>query len=126
MLPYEDFLTELRRLRTEISALISVLKVIDSTMNKYCSVSAGKNFFEVNFPTKLSSETGILPGQKDFRPFYTINQAARLMKIPAQKVYYAARTGLLKAAREGGMWLIHIDNIRTYQEGYLAKSSQES
>ena len=51
--------------------------------------------------------------------YYSVNQAARLLGVPAQKIYYATRVGLLKAHRKGAAWVIHTDDIRGYQENYL-------
>ena len=51
--------------------------------------------------------------------FYSVGQAAKLLKVPAQKIYYATRVGLLKAHRKGAAWVIHIDDIRGYEENYL-------
>ena len=51
--------------------------------------------------------------------FYSVNQAAKLMNVPAQKIYYATRVGLLKAHRKGAAWVIHTDDIKSYQENYL-------
>ena len=53
--------------------------------------------------------------------YYSINQAAKVMNVPAQKIYYATRVGLLKAHRKGAAWVIHIDDIKSYQENYLDK-----
>ena len=51
--------------------------------------------------------------------YYSVNQAAKLLGVPAQKIYYATRSKLLKASRKGAAWVVHIDDIRTYQESYL-------
>jgi excisionase family DNA binding protein len=51
--------------------------------------------------------------------FYSVNQAAKMLNVPAQKIYYATRVGLLKASRKGAAWVIHIDDIKGYQENYL-------
>ena len=53
-----------------------------------------------------------------------INQAAKLLNVPAQKLYYATRVGLLKAHRKGAAWVIHIEDLKGYQENYLNRSSQ--
>jgi hypothetical protein len=50
---------------------------------------------------------------------YSINQAAKLLGVPAQKIYYATRVGLLKSSRKGAAWIIHIEDIKSYQENYL-------
>lgn len=51
--------------------------------------------------------------------FFSVNQAAKLLNVPAQKIYYATRVGLLKASRKGAAWVINIDDIKLYQENYL-------
>jgi excisionase family DNA binding protein len=51
--------------------------------------------------------------------FYSIQQASKMLNIPYQKVYYATRIGLMKAVRKGSAWVIHIDDIRSYQKSYL-------
>lgn len=56
--------------------------------------------------------------------FYSVNQAAKLLNVPAQKIYYATRVGLLKAHRKGAAWVIHIEDIKGYQENYLNRTSQ--
>jgi len=53
--------------------------------------------------------------------FYSIQQTAKMLNIPYQKVYYATRIGLMKAVRKGSAWVIHIDEIRNYQDNYLNK-----
>jgi excisionase family DNA binding protein len=51
--------------------------------------------------------------------YYSVNQAARKLNVPAQKIYYATRVGLMKAHRKGAAWVVHEDDIRLYQENYL-------
>src|SRR3990170_1182457 len=53
--------------------------------------------------------------------FYSINQAARMLGVPAQKIYYATRVGHMKAVRKGAAWVIHITDIRQYKENYLGR-----
>lgn len=53
--------------------------------------------------------------------YYSINQTAKLLNVPAQKIYYATRVGLLKAIRKGAAWVVHIDDIKGYRENYLEK-----
>src|SRR5579863_2570295 len=57
--------------------------------------------------------------------FYSVNQVAKMLNVPAQKIYYATRVGLMKAHRKGAAWVIHIDDIKSYQQNYLNKKSQE-
>lgn len=51
--------------------------------------------------------------------YYSVNQTAKLLNVPAQKIYYATRVGLLKATRKGAAWIISIEDIKGYQENYL-------
>ena len=53
--------------------------------------------------------------------YFSVNQTAKVLNVPAQKIYYATRVGLLKASRKGAAWVIHIDDIKSYQENYLNK-----
>ncbi len=57
--------------------------------------------------------------------FYSVNQVAKMLNVPAQKIYYATRVGLMKAHRKGAAWVIHIEDIKSYQQNYLSKKSQE-
>lgn len=54
--------------------------------------------------------------------FFSVNQAAKMLGVPAQKIYYATRVGLLKASRKGAAWVIHSNDIQGYRESYLSRS----
>ena len=56
--------------------------------------------------------------------YYSVNQVAKMLNVPAQKIYYATRVGLLKATRKGAAWVIHMGEIKNYQENYLAKQQR--
>lgn len=60
----------------------------------------------------------------NIKGFYSVNQAAKMLGVPAQKIYYATRVGLLKAIRKGAAWVIHANDIKQYQENYLNKKTQ--
>lgn len=53
--------------------------------------------------------------------YYSVNQTAKMLNVPAQKIYYATRVGLLKAIRKGAAWVISIEDIKGYRENYLEK-----
>lgn len=55
--------------------------------------------------------------------FYSVNQVAKMLSVPAQKIYYATRVGVLKAQRRGAAWVIHSDDIKNYSETNLKKKS---
>src|SRR5271170_4293348 len=53
---------------------------------------------------KYSRTKSIYNGELLFdqkKGFYSVNQAAKMLGVPAQKIYYATRVGLLKAIRKG-------------------------
>lgn len=58
--------------------------------------------------------------------YYSVNQAAKLLGVPSQKIYYATRVGLLKASRKGAAWVIHVDDINGYKENYLRQQLEDS
>jgi excisionase family DNA binding protein len=58
--------------------------------------------------------------------YFSVNQTAKVLGVPAQKIYYATRVGLLKASRKGAAWVIHIDDINGYRENYLNKQMEDS
>lgn len=46
--------------------------------------------------------------------YYSVNQSARMLSVPAQKIYYATRIGALKAHRKGAAWVIHENDLKEY------------
>jgi len=73
---------------------------------------------------KYSRSKSMFDGQLLFdnkQGFFSIQQAAKILNISYQKVYYATRIGLLKASRKGAAWVVHIDELKRYQESYLNK-----
>lgn len=78
--------------------------------------------------SKYSRTKSMFNGELVFdkaKGFHSINQVAKMLNVPAQKIYYATRIGLMKAHRKGAAWVIHIDDVRAYQENYLNKRAQE-
>jgi len=68
----------------------------------------------------------LLFGDND-KGFHSVNQVAKMLGVPAQKIYYATRIGMLKATRRGAAWVVHTEDLREYQEKYLNKRTvQES
>lgn len=51
--------------------------------------------------------------------FFSIQQASKMLNVPYQKIYYATRIGLLKASRKGSAWVVHVDDLKKYQDSYL-------
>lgn len=55
--------------------------------------------------------------------YFSVNQVAKILGIPAQKVYYATRTGMLKGTRKGAAWVIHVEEVNRYKGEYLEKKA---
>ena len=55
--------------------------------------------------------------------FYSINQTAKMLNVPAQKIYYATRIRQLQASRKGAAWVVHVNDIKAYKEKYLVRPS---
>lgn len=71
---------------------------------------------------KYSRAKSLFDGELLFdnlRGYYSVNQVASILKVPPQKIYYATRSGMLRAQRRGAAWVIHIEDIKQYQAGYL-------
>jgi excisionase family DNA binding protein len=71
---------------------------------------------------KYSRTKSIFDGELLFdnlKGYYSVGQAAKFLNVPAQKIYYATRVGLLKATRKGAAWVIHLDELTNYQDNYL-------
>lgn len=73
---------------------------------------------------KYSRSKSVFNGELVFdngKGFHSVNQVAKMLGVPAQKIYYATRVGLLKAIRKGAAWVIHANDIANYRETYLEK-----
>lgn len=53
--------------------------------------------------------------------YFSVNQTAKKLNVPPQKIYYATRSGKLKAERKGAAWVIQESEIEEYRARYLAK-----
>ncbi|MCH9616952.1 MAG: EUO transcription factor [Chlamydiia bacterium] len=73
---------------------------------------------------KYSRAKSMFDGELVFdnhKGYFSVNQVAKMLGVPPQKIYYATRIGLMKAIRKGAAWVIHSDDIKNYQENYLNK-----
>ena len=57
--------------------------------------------------------------------YYSVNQVAEMLKVPAQKIYYATRVGMLTAHRKGAAWVIHSEDVKQYMDSFLGKKNQK-
>ena len=77
---------------------------------------------------KYSRTKSVFNGELLFdnkKGYFSVNQVADLLKVPNQKIYYATRVGHLKAHRKGAAWVIHEDDVKSYQEAYLKKKTSK-
>jgi excisionase family DNA binding protein len=73
---------------------------------------------------KYSRAKSMFDGELVFdnhKGYFSVNQVAKMLGVPPQKIYYATRIGLMKAIRKGAAWVIHSDDVKNYQENYLNK-----
>ena len=71
---------------------------------------------------KYSRSKSMFQGELVFdndKGYHSVNQVAKMLKVPAQKIYYATRIGQLKAVRKGAAWVIHSDDVREYSEKHV-------
>jgi excisionase family DNA binding protein len=76
---------------------------------------------------KYSRSKSVFNGELLFdnnKGYFSVNQVAQMLSVPAQKIYYATRIGLLKAHRKGAAWVIHSDDMKEYQEKYIQKKNR--
>lgn len=76
---------------------------------------------------KYSRAKSVFDGELLFdsnKGFFSVNQVAEMLSVPAQKIYYATRIGLLKAHRKGAAWVIHADDMKDYQDKHVQKKSR--
>lgn len=78
---------------------------------------------------KYSRSKSVFDGELIFdnnKGYFSVNQVAKMLEVPAQKIYYATRIGYMKAIRKGAAWVIHSDDIEAYKREYLqAKQRRE-
>ena len=76
---------------------------------------------------KYSRTKSVFNGELLFdknKGYFSVNQVAEMLSVPAQKIYYATRIGILKAHRKGAAWVIHADDMKEYQEKHVQKKNR--
>lgn len=58
--------------------------------------------------------------------YYSVNQVAKMLSVPAQKIYYATRIGKLKAHRKGAAWVVSVEDVKAYTEAHLKKKARKA
>jgi excisionase family DNA binding protein len=78
---------------------------------------------------KYSRSKSMFDGELVFdnkKGFFSVNQVAKMLKVPAQQIYYATRTKQLKAVRKGAAWVIHEEDVKEYAAKYVGKKVKVS
>ncbi len=78
---------------------------------------------------KYSRSKSVYNGELLFdnlKGYYSVNQVAKMLSVPAQKIYYATRIGKLKAHRKGAAWVIHSDDVKMYGEEHMKKKARKA
>lgn len=57
--------------------------------------------------------------------YYSVNQVSKILGVPAQHIYYATRSGYLKAHRKGAAWVMHMDDIKEYQSKHVQQKKAD-
>ncbi|NGX58028.1 MAG: hypothetical protein K940chlam3_00929 [Chlamydiae bacterium] len=73
---------------------------------------------------KYSRKKSMFDGELLFdneKGFYSVKQAAEMLGVPVQKIYYATRIGRLQAHRKGSAWVVHEDDVKQYKATYVEK-----
>lgn len=73
---------------------------------------------------KYSRAKSMFDGELIFdrnKGYYSVKESAKYLQVPAQKIYYATRIGMLKAHRKGAAWVIHENDLKAYQAQHLKK-----
>jgi excisionase family DNA binding protein len=79
-----------------------------------------ERYRKMKYSRSKSMHNGELIFDND-KGFFSIQQAAKMLNVPYQKIYYATRIGLLKAIRKGSAWVVHADDLKQYEQSYLKK-----
>jgi excisionase family DNA binding protein len=78
---------------------------------------------------KYSRSKSMFQGELVFdnnKGFHSVNQVANMLKVPAQKIYYATRIGQLKAQRKGAAWVIHENDLKEYAEKHIDIKAEQA
>lgn len=78
-----------------------------------------KEYDDKRFSRKYHALYEGKPVFDESKGFFSVDKASELMGIIKQKLYYAIRTGRLKALRKGAAYVIHVDDLFKYQAEYL-------
>jgi Helix-turn-helix domain len=57
--------------------------------------------------------------------YVSINDAAKAIRVPMQKLYYAIRSGKIKATKRNSAWMVHVEDLLEYQRKFSKEKFTE-
>lgn len=78
---------------------------------------------------KYSRTKSVFNGELVFdnnKGYFSVAQIAKMLDVPAQHIYYATRNGYLKSHRKGAAWVVHMDDVKEYQQKHIQKKSKKA
>ena len=78
---------------------------------------------------KYSKDKSLFNGELLFdksKGLHSVKEVAKILNLSIQHIYYSIRVGLMKATQKSAAWVIHVDDIKSYQEKYLNTKHQMS
>lgn len=79
-----------------------------------------KEYDEKRFSRVYHSSINGEPIFDEKKGYFSVDKASKMINVPKQKLYYAIRTGMLKASRKKAAWVIHVSDLLEYQ-GRISK-----
>lgn len=143
LIDVEDFMSKLNQLQGKVVSITQAAKLNNVTRQAiYVAIKLNKlkatkettrwtihlDDLEAYKSQKYSRSKSIYNGELLFdnnKGFYSVRQVASMLKVPVQKIYYATRSGMLKAQRKGAAWVIHNDDVKAYADTYLFKDERK-
>jgi excisionase family DNA binding protein len=101
------------------------LKAYRRTSRWMISLDDLNNYRGSRYSRSKSVHNGELIFDQD-KGYYSVNQVASMLNVPRQKIYYALRSGFIKAVQKGSAWVIHKDEVENYRSTYLDKKMRKA
>lgn len=74
-----------------------------------------KDYDDKRFSRVYHSTIDGVPVFDESKGYYSVEKASQLINVARQKLYYAIRTGALKATRKNCAWVIHVSDLLEYK-----------
>jgi excisionase family DNA binding protein len=101
-----------------VAIKLNKLKACKETSRWTINLDDLEEYREGKYCRTKSRHNGELVFDHD-KGFYSVSQIAKVLGVPAQHIYYATRSGYLKATRKGAAWVVHMNDVKEYQAKHL-------